>query len=99
MMKTTAVGYVSFHNPAIYHFMIAASVNPIPLLIREKIMRIALILCILTSFTIGACSPTVKVEAPDKPITINLNVKIQHEIRVKVEKELDNVLSEDSGLF
>ncbi|MFP7755143.1 YnbE family lipoprotein [Thermodesulfobacteriota bacterium B35] len=45
------------------------------------------------------CSPTVRMEAPEKPITINLNVKIQHEIRVKVEKELDNVLSEDSGLF
>ncbi len=62
-------------------------------------MRIALILCILSLFAVAACSPTVKVEAPDKPITINLNVKIQHEIRVKVEKELDNVLSEDSGLF
>jgi len=46
-----------------------------------------------------ACNPTVKVEAPDKPITINMNIKIEHEIRVKVEKELDNVLSEDSGLF
>ncbi len=45
------------------------------------------------------CSPTVKVAAPDKPITINLNVKIQHEILVKVDKELDDVLSEDSGLF
>lgn len=46
-----------------------------------------------------SCSPTVKVEAPDKPITINLNVKIEHEIRVKVDKQLDSVLSEDSGLF
>jgi len=46
-----------------------------------------------------ACNPTVKVEAPDKPITINMNIKIEHEIRVKVEKDLENVLSEDSGLF
>lgn len=46
-----------------------------------------------------SCSPTVKVEAPDKPITINLNVKIEHEIKVKVEKQLDSILSEDSGLF
>jgi len=45
------------------------------------------------------CSPTVKVEPPDEPITINLNVKIEHEIRVKVDKELDDVFSEDSGLF
>lgn len=48
---------------------------------------------------LGACTPTVKVEAPDKPITINLNVKIEHEIRVKVEKEVDDMLSDDSGLF
>ena len=45
------------------------------------------------------CSPKVQVEAPEKPITINLNVKIEHEIKVQVEKDLDNVLSEDSGLF
>ena len=47
---------------------------------------------------LGACTPTVKV-ATDEPITINLNVNIQHEIRVKVDKELDGVLSKDSGLF
>jgi hypothetical protein len=47
----------------------------------------------------GACTPRVEVAAPDKPITINLNVKIDHEIRVKVDKDLDEVLSEDSGLF
>ena len=45
------------------------------------------------------CSPTVKVEPPDEPITINLNVKIEHEIRVKVDKELEDVFSEESGLF
>lgn len=48
---------------------------------------------------IGACTPRVEVAAPDKPITINLNVKIDHEIRVKVDKDLDQVLSHDSGLF
>jgi hypothetical protein len=48
---------------------------------------------------LGACTPRVEVAAPDKPITINLNVKIDHEIRVKVDKDLDKVLSGDSGLF
>lgn len=62
-------------------------------------MRIILLFLVLTSFSLMACSPTVKVAPPDKPITINLNVKIQHEIRIKVEKELDDVLSKDSGLF
>ncbi len=50
-------------------------------------------------FAAGCSGTTVKMEAPDEPIVINLNVKIEHEIRVKVEKELDDVLSEESGLF
>lgn len=52
-------------------------------------------LCLLLT---AGCTPTVKVAA-DEPITINLNVNIKHEIRVKVEKDLEQVLSEDSGLF
>lgn len=47
----------------------------------------------------SGCTPRVEVAAPEKPITINLNVKIDHEIRVKVDKELDQVLSSNSGLF
>ncbi len=54
---------------------------------------------LLLLFSMAACSPTVRVEPSDKPITINLNVKIEHEIRVKVDKELDSILSDDSGLF
>jgi type IV pilus biogenesis protein CpaD/CtpE len=57
------------------------------------------VLLVLSAAITFGCSPTVKVATPEKPITINLNVKIQHEILVKVDKELDSVLSEDSGLF
>ena len=62
-------------------------------------MRTLLYVIAVSSFLATGCTPTVKVATPEKPITINLNVKIQHEIRVKVEKDLDNVLSKDSGLF
>lgn len=48
---------------------------------------------------LGACSPTVKMAAPDKPITINLNVKIEHEVRVKVDKQLDDLFAKEKGLF
>ena len=48
---------------------------------------------------LAGCTPRVEVTAPDKPITINLNVKIDHEVRVKVDKDLDQVLSNSSGLF
>lgn len=59
----------------------------------------ALILPLL-AVTLAACQPTVKVEAPDKPIEVNLNVKIEHEVRVKVDRELEStVFSKDSPLF
>ena len=48
---------------------------------------------------LSACTPTIQVAAPDKPIEINLNIKIQHEIRVRVDKELDSLFDEDSDLF
>lgn len=59
-----------------------------------KIISLSVLLVLLT-----ACAPTVKVEAPDKPITINLNVKVEHEIRVKIDKDLDELMSTDSDLF
>lgn len=46
----------------------------------------------------AACTPTVQMAAPKEPITVNLNVKIQHEIYVKVDKELDEMFTE-RGLF
>ena len=45
------------------------------------------------------CAPKVQIEAPKEPITINLNVKIEHEIRVKVDKDLENLFEEDDELF
>ncbi len=56
-------------------------------------------LVILMSLSMTSCAPRVKIEAPDKPIVINLNVKIEHEVRVRVEKDLDNVLANNPGLF
>jgi len=47
----------------------------------------------------AACQPTVQVTAPEKPIVINLNVKIEHEVRVKLEKDVDDLLKKNSGLF
>jgi hypothetical protein len=51
----------------------------------------------LLPFAAG-CSPKVQVEAPKEPIVINMNVKIEHEIRVKVDKDLDDMF-EDESLF
>ena len=64
---------------------------------QYKAFAMTSLLAITLLASIG-CSPTVKVAAPSEPITINLNVKIEHEIRVKVDKEL-NDLFEDEDLF
>ena len=48
----------------------------------------------------ASCSPRVSLEAPEKPITINLNVKIEHEVKVKIDKQLeDEVFNKDNKLF
>ena len=60
---------------------------------RAIILRISVLLLFI------GCTPRVEVAPPEKPITINLNVKIEHEVRIKVEKELDQVFSEESELF
>ena len=58
----------------------------------NKVLALPLIVLLVS------CTHKVQVETKE-PITININVKIDHEIRVKVDKELDNVFSEDSNLF
>jgi len=53
----------------------------------------------LAAAGLAACAPTVKIEAPDKPIEINLNIKIEQEVRVKVERDLDKAIADDPALF
>ena len=63
---------------------------------RRASLRVA-ITCLIP--LVAGCSPTVKVEAPDKPIEINLNIKIEQEVRIKVERDLEKVFAEDPDLF
>jgi hypothetical protein len=57
------------------------------------------LLTVLTCISMAACSPTIKVEAPDKPIVINLNIKIEQEVRIKVEKGVEDLLSDNPDIF
>ena len=58
--------------------------------------RVAVV--VMATLLFAGCTPTVKV-ATDEPITINLNVNIKHEILIKVDKELDDLFSDDSDIF
>jgi hypothetical protein len=61
-----------------------------------KLSRLGALICLLLTV---ACTPTIKVEAPDKPIEINMNINIKHEILIKVEKEVEEMFEEEDDLF
>lgn len=54
---------------------------------------------IFCSFFLISCTPTVKVETPQEPITINLNVKLDAEVKVKLDKETDALIKNNEELF
>ncbi|HBO21884.1 YnbE family lipoprotein [Providencia sp.] len=41
----------------------------------------------------------VEVATPEKPININMNVKIEHEIQIKADRQVEELLKENSELF
>jgi hypothetical protein len=47
----------------------------------------------------AACTPTVKLQAPDKPIEINLNVKIDQEVRVRLDKDVEDLIANNPDVF
>ena len=53
---------------------------------------------VLAIFIVAGCTHKVEVSAKE-PITINLNLKIDHEIKVKIDKELDDLFSNESDVF
>jgi len=67
---------------------------------EKTVMRLSNPLSILAlALMASACTPRVELAVPNEPININLNVKIEHEIYIKVDKQLDSIINEDSGLF
>ena len=77
-------------------------VGPVEFLMETDQMGARALFMLLAAIWIAplaACSPKVQVQAPTEPITINLNVKIEHEIRVKVDKDLENLFDEEKDIF
>ena len=57
---------------------------------------------VATLFLAGAlagCAPTVKIEAPKEPITINLNIKLDANIRVRVEDKAKEDIAANPDVF
>ncbi len=63
-------------------------------------MKTPIVVPVLAITTLLAgCTPRIEVAAPKEPITINMNVKIEHEIHIKVDKDVETLLKSRSDLF
>ena len=60
-------------------------------------IKIALILP--AAGMIAACTPTVQLQAPEKPIEINLNVNIEHHVKVEIEKDVRATIQKNKDIF
>ena len=47
----------------------------------------------------AGCTPTVQVNAPKEPITINLHIKLDAEVRVKLEESAQKDIKSNPDLF
>ncbi len=59
----------------------------------------ALIAGIMAMSSLVACTHTIKVEPSDKPIVININLNIQQEIRVRLDKDIEDILTNNPDVF
>jgi hypothetical protein len=54
---------------------------------------------LLSVLMICACTPTVQLQAPDKPIEINLNVKIEQHVKVEIERDVKKAIATNKDIF
>ncbi len=54
---------------------------------------------LLIAGLVAGCQPTVKIEAPKEPITINLNIKLDADVRVRVEDKAKDDVAANPDIF
>ena len=64
---------------------------------RNYHINFASVVAVLLLMT--ACTPTVRVEAPKEPITINLNIKLDADVRVKLQEEAKKDIESNPDVF
>jgi len=63
-------------------------------------MNIKPMLCALTAAALCAgCQPKVQIVPSEKPIVIELNVNINQEIRVRLDKDVEDLIADNPDLF
>ncbi len=68
---------------------------------KEAKMPVAMRSLLVGAFglTIASGCATVQLQAPDKPIEINLNVKIEQELRIKLDKDIEDLIAGNPDIF
>ena len=63
-------------------------------------MKTKPLLCALTAAVVfTACQPKVQIVPSADPIVINLNVNINQEIRVRLDEEVEDLITDNPDLF
>jgi hypothetical protein len=66
-----------------------------PAATKRSVATIARPLVGLGALWLAACQPTVKIEAPDKPIVINMNV----DVRVRLERDVEELIKSNPDIY
>jgi len=67
--------------------------------IRATTLRSSFVLGLGLAAGLAACQPKVQLVAPEKPIQIQLNVKIDQEVRVRLDKDVEALIADNPDLF
>ncbi len=54
---------------------------------------------LLAALLVQGCQPTVRLEAPREPITVNLNIKLDAEVRVVLQEKAREDIERNQDIF
>ena len=66
---------------------------------RVSILLSGLIAVSCLQLSAVGCTPTIAIKAPKEPIVINMNIKIEHEITMEVNRDLEAMIEEEKDIF
>lgn len=64
----------------------------------SNLSRFGGLIIICSMFGLSACEIPIRIQS-DQPIEINLNIKIDQEVRYKIDKDVEDLVSDNPGIF
>jgi len=58
-----------------------------------------ILLVAASAASLAACTHTIRVEPSDKPIKIDLNVKIDQTVRIQLDREVEDLIASNPDIF